>query len=279
MIRFLYSLPILIFALFSAGCASQVATRTNPVDGQVMVRVSGGEFTMGTSVEQAANLAAKFGIQASALSMEAPRSSLSLEEFWIDQMPVTNAEYKKFLDANPERPVPFVDDPLAHSFNWDAKTRMFPASRGAYPVVLVSWYDASAYCQWAGKRLPTEAEWEKAARGTDARLYPWGNEWDSTKANTAEGRINDATPVGQFTKGGSPYGALDMVGNVWQWTSSLDRPYPYHTTDGREDPNAEGLRVVRGGAWLFGAAITRTAMRSAFEANDVSLSIGFRCAQ
>lgn len=277
--RFLSSLLLLILALFSAGCASQVATKTNPIDGQVMVRVPGGEFTMGTNVEQAATLASKFGIQTSALNMEAPQSSLPLGEFWIDQMPVTNAEYKKFLDANADHPVPFVDDPLARSFNWDERARIFPASRGAYPVVLVSWYDAGAYCKWAGKRLPTEAEWEKAARGTDARLYPWGNAWDATKANTAESRIGDATPVGQFTTGSSPYGALDMVGNVWQWTSSLDKPYPYQPTDGREDLQAQGLRVVRGGAWLFGAAITRTSMRNAFEPNDVSLSIGFRCAQ
>jgi formylglycine-generating enzyme required for sulfatase activity len=263
-----------------AACGGQqVVTRTNPVDGKVMVRVPAGEFRMGTNAAEQSDLAKKFQIQLSLFAFEAPDKAIALPEFDIDQTPVTNAEYKKFLDANPDQPVPFLAEAIAQSFNWDKTARTFPANREQYPVVLVNWQQAMAYCKWTGGRLPTEAEWEKAARGTDGRIYPWGNDFDPSRANTAESRLQDATPVGQFSKGASPYGALDMVGNVWQWTSSLDKPYPYDAQDGREDPNVQGLRITRGGSWLFGAAVSRVATRNRFEATDGSLSIGFRCAQ
>jgi formylglycine-generating enzyme required for sulfatase activity len=261
------------------GCSGQVVTRKNPIDGKVMVRIPAGDFRMGTSAEQGADLAKQLALQKDLFGSEEPQQSLSLAEFYIDQTPVTNAEYKKFLDANPDQEVPYLAAAIAQSFNWDKTARTFPATRDQYPVVLVTWQQATAYCKWAGGRLPTEAEWEKAARGTDGRIYPWGNEWDASKANTAESRRQDATPVGQFSTGASPYGALDMVGNVWQWTSSLDKSYPYNANDGREDRNAAGLRITRGGSWLFGAAVSRVATRNRFESTDVSLSIGFRCAQ
>lgn len=249
------------------------------MDGKVMVRVASGEFEMGTSDSQKAQLASQFGVNTRVLTEESPISKLMLAEFYLDQTPVTNAEYKRFIDANREYAVPFVADDRMQSYNWDKATRTFPAGRDQYPVVLVSWKDAMAYCNWAGKRLPTEAEWEKAARGTDARIWPWGNEWDTSKANSAEQHNGDSTPVGKFANGASPYGALDMVGNVWQWTSSLDKPYPYNPNDGREDDKASGMRITRGGAWGFGPSIDRTALRSRFDPSAVSLSIGFRCAQ
>ena len=269
----------LIGLLAIAGCQPQIVTRTNSIDGKVMVRVPAGEFRMGTSAEQPATLVKIGNAPASAFQAEMPQQTLSLPEFYIDQVPVTNADYKKFLDANPNRSVPYLDNPLARSFNWDKTARLYPTGRDQYPVVLVSWFDAAAYCQWAGGRLPTEAEWEKAARGGDGRLWPWGNEFDATKLNSAEQRKGDAVPVGQFPTGASPYSALDMAGNVWQWTSSLDRPYPYDGTDGREDPGVMGIRVTRGGAWLFGALGTRTAVRNRFDPSGVSLSLGFRCVQ
>jgi formylglycine-generating enzyme required for sulfatase activity len=262
-----------------AGCAQPVVSRTNPVDGQVRVRVPAGSFQMGTSASQAADLASLFGLAGGLPSGEAPQFSLALPEFYIDRTPVTNAQYKAFLAAHPGWPVPYLDDSLAASYNWDKAARSFPPGRDQYPVVLVTWRDAAAYCQWAGGRLPTEAEWEKAARGTDARLWPWGNTFDATRLNSAEAGLSDATPVGHFLAGASPYGALDMAGNVWQWTSSLDRAYPYSATDGREDPGAGGARVTRGGAWLFGGVADRTAMRNRFDPDSASLSIGFRCAQ
>jgi len=274
------SIAWLILSLVSvAGCAQPVATKTNPVDGQVMVRVPAGSFQMGTSAAQASDLAHLFGLAAGLPVGEAPQFSLALPEFYIDRTPVTNAQYQVFLAAHPNWPVPYLDDSLAASYNWDRSARSYPSGRDEYPVVLVTWRDALAYCQWAGGRLPTEAEWEKAARGTDGRIWPWGNTWDATKLNSAEAGVGDATPVGHFMAGTSPYGALDMAGNVWQWTSSLDRAYPYSPTDGREDPSVPGARVTRGGAWLFGAVADRTAMRGRFEADSISLSIGFRCAQ
>jgi formylglycine-generating enzyme required for sulfatase activity len=262
-----------------AACSNQAATWTSPVDSKVMVRVPAGQFRIGTDSAQATRLNHDFGLNAASLADEMPAVSASLPEFYIDQTPVTNAEYKRFLDAHPERPVPFLGDDLAAAFNWDKVTRLYPAGREQYPVVLVTWQDAAAYCAWAGKRLPSEAEWEKAARGTDGRIWPWGNQWDPTRLNSVEGHKGDLVPAGQYPAGSSPYGALDMTGNIWQWTSSLDKPYPYQAADGREDPNAAGARITRGGSWLFGAAITRTATRNRLAPLDAVLSVGFRCAR
>lgn len=266
--------------VFLAGCGEQqVVTKVNAKDNKAMVRVPAGEFLMGTSTKQQADLTAQYELQPGAFASESPQVEIALAEFYIDQSPVTNAEYKKFIDANPDVPVPYLADAIAQSYNWDKTSRTFPARRDQYPAVLVNWQQANAYCRWAGGRLPSEAEWEKAARGTDGRTWPWGNEWDKTKANTVESGLQDATPVGQFPKGASTYGALDMVGNVWQWTSSLERAYPYTANDGREDQQAPGPRVTRGGSWLFGAIVSRAATRNAFDASDGSLSIGFRCVQ
>ena len=266
-----------LILLLAAGCRNRVVSKVNPVDGKVIVLVPAGAFRMGTSADQAAALAQQFGLAAGLPPGETPQATLSVSAFYVDQTLVTNADYKMFVDAHPGWPVPYLDDSLARSYNWDKTTRTFPAGRDAYPAVLVTWHDAVAYCQWAGGRLPTEAEWEKAARGSDGRIWPWGNAWDAAKLNSAEGGIGDATPVGHFPAGASPYGALDMAGNVWQWTSSLDQAYPYNSADGREDPNTAGLRVTRGGAWLFGAVANRTAMRNRFDPDSASLSIGFRC--
>ena len=151
-------------------------------------------------------------------------------------------------------------------------------------MVNVSWHDAVAYCNWlaevTGKpyRLPSEAEWEKGARGSDGRIYPWGNQWDAARCNSRESSDGDTvavlgiykgstTAVGTYPNGASPYGLLDMAGNVWEWTSSVYETYPYDPADGREDPEAEGNlhRVVRGGS--FGNLPWR--VRCAFRGRDV----------
>jgi sulfatase modifying factor 1 len=157
-----------------------------------------------------------------------------LPEFWIDRTPVTHAEYKRFLEANPGYPVPFATEGWAQPYNWDRQTRSFPPGKANHPVVLVAWYDVEAYAEWAGTRLPTEEEWEKAARGTDGRKYPWGR-WERGVCNTYEVGIGTTTPVGQYSPAGdSPYGCVDMAGNVWEWTATQDA----------------GDWVVRGGSFI-----------------------------
>jgi len=149
--------------------------------------------------------------------------------------------------------------------------------------VNVSWFDAVAYCAWLSEKtgksyhLPTEAEWEKAARGEDGRVYVWGDEWDETKANSMEGEAGDTTPVGHYSPDGdSPYGCADMAGNVWEWCHSLDRPYPYNLRDGREAPETDGPRVLRGGAFLDSERLARCASRNGVRSNFRSRSYGFR---
>jgi formylglycine-generating enzyme required for sulfatase activity len=146
-----------------------------------------------------------------------------LPEFWIDRTPVTNSEYRLFLVANPDCPVPYLDKTWARPFNWDSGTRMYPSGLADHPVTLINWYDAEAYADWAGLCVPTEEQWEKAARGTDGRKYPWGR-WDQDHCNTEEAEIRTTTPVGAYSPSGdSPYGCVDIVGNVWEWTKTRNR--------------------------------------------------------
>ncbi len=174
---------------------------------------------------------------------EQPQHRLTLPEFYIGKYPVTNEQYAAFVKATGQ----------AAPRHW--KNGQIPAGKENHPVVNVSWRDAVAFCRWlsqaSGKslRLPTEAEWEKAARGRDGRIYPWGNQPPTKELCNFGGNVGDTTPVGQYPAGASPCGALDMAGNVWEWTGSLYRPYPYQPEDGRNSPDGEGPRVVRGGSW------------------------------
>jgi len=206
------------------------------MDGKEMVLIPGGEFLMGSDEGP---------------EKERPAHSVVVDAFYIDRYPVTNEDYKRFVDAT-GHPVPCYSAEWAepYGYNWDPEERTPPEGKEKHPVVLVSWDDAWAYAVWAGKRLPTEAEWERAARGVDGRRWPWGDEFVGGLCNTRESNENGTTPVDQYSPDGdSQEGVGDMVGNVWEWTSSLFRPYPYDADDGRESQKADGWRVLRGGSW------------------------------
>jgi formylglycine-generating enzyme required for sulfatase activity len=186
--------------------------------------------------------------------------------FWMDRQPVTNRQFCDFLMARGNREegeVAWLDN---KSSRIDKKFRPKPGYE-QHPVTGVSWYGARAYAAWAGKRLPTEQEWEKAARGIDGRRYPWGEEFAAQRCNTTESGINDTTPAGQFGEPGrSVYGCDDMAGNVWEWTESL-------WSKGRE------RRVVRGGSWYTSHVIAACACRSSFIPGNRYNDLGFRCAR
>lgn len=193
----------------------------------------------------------------------ADRRPLMTMAFRIGRYPVTNAQYARFLQANPHYPVPYIDEEWARPYNWDPVTRTYPEGKANHPVVLVSWEDAMAYCAWAGVRLPTEEEWEKAARGEDGRVYPWGPSFDPARANVRESGIGGTTPVGIYPEGASPYGLLDCAGNVWEWTAS---------------PYDEDEMVIRGGAWNFFAEDARVLVRERARRDHRSHCVGFRVA-
>jgi formylglycine-generating enzyme required for sulfatase activity len=164
-------------------------------------------------------------------------------------------------------------------------------SKRDHPVRYISWIDAMAYCQWLNERLqhelpegfvlrlPTEAEWEKAARGVKGREYPWGNEFDKDRCNSAESNFQDTTPVGFYSpRGDSPYGCADMAGNVWEWTHSLQWNYPYEMSDGRETETAPRPRAMRGGSFVDFVKEARCACRSDHVFLDLINNRGFRMA-
>jgi formylglycine-generating enzyme required for sulfatase activity len=238
---------------------NDLLTVTSPIRMEC-VRVPAGEFLMGS--HPAADREASKG--------ELPQHRVYLAEFYIGRVPVTNAQYATFVQsARYEAP----------SY-WDQEG--IPAGKGDHPVVQCSWRDARAFCDWLSKAtgrsfsLPTEAEWEKAARGTRGRIYPWGDRQPTAELCNYDLQLGRTTPVGQYAKNVSPYGALDLAGNVGEWTSSLYRPYPYRVDDGREDPAAEGVRVVRGGSFSLIRWNARCACRLRYAPDRRGGHDGFR---
>jgi formylglycine-generating enzyme required for sulfatase activity len=251
---------VVILLLFGCG-----QTRTAP---EGMALVAAGEFIMGSAKEDTEKKSIEFGMVKPLYQDEKPEHKVYLKAYFVDRHEVTNGQYKKFVEATGSRPPE----------HWE--NGVVPLEREMYPVINVNWYDASRYCQWLGKRLPTEAEWEKAARGTDGREYPWGNEWDAQKANSGETGIGDLTPVGKFENGKSPYGVYDMAGNVWEWTADWYKPYEGSTY--MSDAFGEKYKVVRGSSWggmghYAIPAFYRTSYRFYVPPEGAFPDAGFRC--
>jgi len=196
-----------------------------------------------------------------------PVHTVYLDAFYIDKYEVTNAQYRKCVEAGA------CDTP-------EGTTYYDNADYAQHPAVFVSWNDADAYCQWAGKRLPTEAEWEKAARGTDGRTYPWGEGIDCDHAQYLECGMR-TVPVGSKPKGASPYGALDMAGNVCEWVADwYDSGYYASSPETNPEGPASGRsRVIRGGSWDCNEAFVLAANRDGYSPVDALDYLGFRCAR
>lgn len=274
------------------------ATQVSEIDGMTMVFIPAGEFLMGYEEIE--------GVSSNTDAM--PMHRVYLDDYWIDQTEVTNAMFAKFVEATG-----YQTEVERSGWGWvfGVGSSNWHILQGAswkkphgpvevpgfesHPVVQVSWNDAAAYCRWAGRRLPTEAEWEKAARGTDGRIFPWGNEMAfKNRLNFADKRlaiggadltIDDryplTAPVGRFPNGASAYGLLDMAGNVWEWTADWYDPgyylaSPYANPSG---PESGDRRVARGGSWYDAANLAMVTVRLPARPQDAHAYLGFRCAR
>ncbi len=288
-----------------SGSGSSVAhepgalTITSPVQME-FVRIPAGKFLMGTTEKDAAQLA-KDGYKW-AQEYETPQRRIHLAEYYMGKYPVTNAQFERFIKAAGYQT---TAEKQGGGYVWTGSewkktkgadwrhpqgSKSDIAGKGQHPVVQVSWHDAAAFCAWLAAetglpvRLPTEAEWEKAARGTDGRIYPWGDKWDADRANSRERGPGDTTAVGQYSpEGDSLYQIADASGNVWEWVADWFASGYYRTLeDGAQNPTgpASGkYRVLRGGGWYYDADIVRTAHRLRHSPSLTDNGSGFRCAR
>jgi serine/threonine-protein kinase len=266
----------------------------SPKDGMQMVFIPSGNFRMGSNAGP---------------DFEKPEHTVWLDAFWMDRTEVSNQQFERFVKESAYQ----TDAELAGwSYVFDLSSGKWSKMTGAswrhpqgpasnlvgleqHPAVYMSWNDSSAYCTWAGRRLPSEAEWEKAARGTDGRLYPWGNQKpDKNLLNFADKNIpldwadqnmdegyTFTSPVGHYPEGASPYGVLDMAGNVWEWVNDWFDPAYYQTQTvwrNPAGPPARVGRVLRGGSWDDSAGVTRSSFRLGYYPMDAYAFYGFRCA-
>lgn len=268
-----------------------------------MVAIAGGRYTIGSPAQHPlANKAAM------------PQHQVELKPFRIDRTEVTNAQFTEFLNALPvkptgtalggkvsavnlprafhrvllefsSRPSPYtmidLDDEEARIGVREGRFAPDPGHDG-HPVTEVTWAGAAAYCRWRGARLPSEVEWEAAARGKDARPFPWGEAMPTPELAVIGLPSGQTVPVGSRPRGATPEGLQDMAGSLLEWTSSLDRPYPYRSDDGREDPRAPGERSVRGGNYIFDDTPDKLVAwnRTVAYRNPATghRQVGFRCA-
>ena len=236
------------------------SSMTSPADGMTLLYVPAGPFQMGSTEAEGG------------YADEMPQHTVDLAAFWADKTEVTNAMYSLCVKAGACKP------PRRNTSN--VKDEYYTYTPYAdYPVIWVNWSDAQAFCTWAGERLPTEAEWEKAARGTDGRIYPWGNQApDGSRANFKY-LVKDVTQVGQYPAGASFYGLLDMAGNVWEWTADWYGS-KYYGQSPAEDPTGPAtgtMRVLRGGSWVYEDSAMRAAYRYQRLPTVTNAEIGIRC--
>jgi len=254
------------------------STSIRAIDGAVMLYVPAGKFDMGSNDGQ---------------DDEQPISTVAVDEFWIDQTEVTNGQFTQFItDTNYETIAEKEGAGYIYAaesgwtytsgVDWQHITGQNSNLNGLteHPVVLVSWSDASAYCKWVNGRLPTEAEWEYAARGVNNYTYPWGDESPNADLLNYDENIGTTTTVRSYSPDGDSWiGTSDMAGNAWEWTSSLYQPYPYDVNDGRENEDSTNDRVLRGGSWANNGYNSHSAIRLDVYPDYRSNYISFRCAQ
>jgi len=240
--------------------------------GEREILIPAGSFIRGSNKVDEEGLQERYGFVTPLFVNEHPEHTLTLPAFILDKYEVTNARYMMFVAATNHR----LPD------HWVKNGNEIPKGKEAFPIIFVSWQDAVDYCEWNGKRLPTEFEWEKGARGTDGRVFPWGNEFDKNKGNTPQYGLGKPMKVGSFENGKSPYGLYDMAGNIFEWTSSWYKAYPGNT---HKDPNeGEMYRVVKGGSWYdctyYRCGISAPAYnRIFFHPRTKNFNFGFRCAK
>ncbi|WKZ37726.1 MAG: SUMF1/EgtB/PvdO family nonheme iron enzyme [Anaerolineales bacterium] len=253
------------------------AMRISPKDGMPQLWIPAGSFIMG-------------GMDVQRKNDELPAHEIHLNAFWMDQVEVTNGMYALCVQAGSCRPP-------AQNRSDNREEYFGNPEFQDYPVVHVTWRDANVYCRWAGRRLPSEAEWERAARGNDKRNYPWGDELPNQYNSNSLNIVGDTTRVGSYAEGASPFGVLDMAGNVWEWVADRYRP-DYYAKSPAENPTGpaddevfNNLRVIRGGSFQEDGIFLRLSNRNSLEGPDAraqptedayygrsSVKVGFRCA-
>jgi serine/threonine-protein kinase len=309
-ISLFFSLTLLTAAVTGCSCGPEPSlgdTRIRPTDGMVMVYVPGGEFTMGSTDEEmdyALALCSEYcdetcinlygGCERDWFDDEQPTHDVALDGFWFDRTEVTNEQFAAFLNEKgnqEEEGRTWLDlawNPIRHE-GCEYQTM---SGHAKDPVIDVSWHGAVAYCEWAGGRLPTEAEWEYAARGPEGHIFPWGDELDKARLNYCDVSCRSAfgadesfddgygafSPVGAYPAGASWCGALDLAGNAWEWTADWYGEYPSGRQENPAGPISGEYRSVRGGCWAEYLYNVRTASRSGDRPNGRYGFIGFRCA-
>ena len=235
------------------------STWTRPADGMVMVSVPAGSFIMGSNGGDLD---------------KTPVHKVNLDAFWIDKTEVTNRMYADCVTAGACQ-VPSSSQSFTHNNYYDNP------QYADYPVIYMGWNSAQSYCKWAGARLPSEAEWEKAARGTDGRIFPWGNDGPDNSLLNYNQNVGDTTAVGSYPSGASPYGALDMAGNVWEWVSDwYDKTYyDQSARSNPEGPSNGTYRVMRGGAWNSDDYYVLASSRGGSNPANAYYEFGIRCSR